>query len=213
MKKLVLVMALVMGIQASHAQSWEEWFRQRKTQIRYLLNQIAALQTHLGYVKKGYQVAKDGTTLIRDIKQGDFKLHSGYFTSLKSVSPAIRNYSKVTATISDGALILKLFRELKQYCNQNALLSASEKAYVRSVQTNITAVCEQELEELFLVLTSGELEMKSDERIKKVDRLYASMKDKVSFARSFSGEVRMLVVHRKRERSDIEKAKKFWEIK
>lgn len=210
MKKIILLIALLMGMGVSHAQTWDEWFRQRKTQIKYLLQQIAVLQTHLEYLRKGYKIAKAGTDLIRDIKQGDFHLHNGYFTSLKTIPAAIENYSKVAAIISDQTAILQLLRQLNHYCDLNHRLSPSEKAYIRSVQAHLKAVCEQDLDELFLVVTSGELEMKSDERIKKVDRLYQSMKDKRSFARSFSNQVRFLVVQRKLEQADAGKIKKYW---
>jgi hypothetical protein len=209
MKKIVLVIALL-GIQVSYAQTWNEWFRQRKTQIEYLLKQIAVLQTHLEYLRKGYKVAKDGTDLIKDIKQGDFHLHKGYFTSLKEVSPAIQNYSKIAAILSFQADIVKLLRELNHYCGQSKELSSPEKTYLRSVYSHFTAVCEQDLDELFLVIFSRDLEMKSDERIKKVDRLYAGIKDKLLFARSFSNQVRFLVVQRKMEGADVRKLKKYW---
>ena len=213
MKKIILVIALLLGIQVSYAQTWDEWFRQRKTQIRYLLQQIAVLQTHLNFLRKGYAIARDGTNVIRDIKQGDFDLHDGYFTSLKTVSPAIQNYSKVAAIISHQAAIIKLFHESNLYYEQSNRLSPSEKTYLRSASTQFIAKCGKDIDELFLVVTSGELEMKSDERIQKVDGLYTGMKEKLSFARSFSNQVRLLVVQRKLEGAEIRKTKKYWGIK
>lgn len=210
MKTIAWLIAFLIGVQMTYAQSWEEWFRQRKTQIKYLLQQIAVLQAHIGYLKKGYEIAKNATDLIQDIKQGDIHLHDTYFNSLKTVSTDIRHYSKVAAVISDESIIQKRLLELNHYCEESDQLSFSEKAYVRSIQAHLYSVCEQHLAELFLVITSGELEMKSNERIQKLDRLYASMKDKLSFVGSLSKQVQVLVIQRKMELADTEKLKKYW---
>ena len=57
-------------------------FSQNATQQEYMIAQIGLLQTYLGYVKKGYDIAKKGLILIGDIKQGSFSVHNGVFTSL-----------------------------------------------------------------------------------------------------------------------------------
>ena len=43
----------------TRAQTFAEWFRQSATQKKYLLQQIAALQVYIGYVQKGYSIAKE----------------------------------------------------------------------------------------------------------------------------------------------------------
>ena len=64
------------------AQTSSEWFRQKATQKKYLLQQIAALQVYSGYLSKGYSIAKNGLNTIKNIKNGDLLQHSNYFTSL-----------------------------------------------------------------------------------------------------------------------------------
>ena len=49
------------------AQTWAEWFRQKATQKKYLLQQIAALHVYSGYLSKGYSIAKDGLNTIKSI--------------------------------------------------------------------------------------------------------------------------------------------------
>lgn len=62
MKKLLLILLLMtVSIQEIHAQA-----KQRKV----LLLQIAALQTYIGYAKKGYTVVKKGLNFIGDVKKG-----------------------------------------------------------------------------------------------------------------------------------------------
>ncbi len=210
MKRFLLSLLLIVGVHTSYGQTWNEWFRQKKTQIQYLVKQIAALKVYTDYLEKGYNIAKDGTNLINDIKHGDFNLHNNYFTSLKSVSSSVRNYSKVSAIVSDQTSILKNFRKLLNYCDGSDQLSSSEKEYIHSVYSNLNAESEKDLDELFLVITSGEVEMKEDERIKKIDRIYLSVKDKVSFSKSFSSQVLILIHQRFNDKIDIDRSKKIF---
>jgi hypothetical protein len=50
----------------------------KKTQKKYLLQQIAALQVYFGYAKKGYSFVSSDTKTIRDIKKGDPKINNTF---------------------------------------------------------------------------------------------------------------------------------------
>ncbi|MCH5688762.1 conjugal transfer protein TraI [Niabella sp. W65] len=53
MKKILLFLLLVVSAGSNlQAQTFAEWFQQKKTQKKYLLQQIAALQVYIGYAKK-----------------------------------------------------------------------------------------------------------------------------------------------------------------
>src|SRR5690606_37042983 len=111
---------------SAHAQTWDEWFQQKKTQKKYLIKQVAALQIYLGYVKKGYEIARQGLNLIGDIKDGDFSLHKDYFESLKAVNPAIRNSAKVAEIILLQKLIMRDFGKLYEDCKQDENFTSDE---------------------------------------------------------------------------------------
>ena len=97
MKKLLIISIVVLCAENLSAQTWAEWFRQKATQKKYLLQQIAALHVYSGYLSKGYSIAKDGLNTIKSIKNGDLLQHSNYFTSLVTVNPQIKRYKKVPA--------------------------------------------------------------------------------------------------------------------
>ena len=67
---------------SAHSQTLAEWTQQKKTQIEYLLDQIAANKVLIDYVEKGYEISKIGLTTIQNIKLGDFNLHRDLFRSL-----------------------------------------------------------------------------------------------------------------------------------
>lgn len=193
------VLALTASTQVSYGQKWKEWFKQRKTQIEYLVNQIAALKVYTDYLEKGYSIVKDGTQLIGNIKQGDFNLHQGYFSSLQSINPAIRNYSRVALIISDQATILNNFKELLKFSAENGQFSINERGYITSVYDRVKTECLKDMDDLVMVLSSGEMEMKDNERLAFIDRIYADTKEKVTFTFSFCGQAGALAYQRTRE--------------
>ena len=107
MKKLLIISIMVLCAENLSAQTWAEWFRQKATQKKYLLQQIAALHVYLGYLSKGYSIAKDGLNTIKSIKNGDLLQHTNYFTSLVTVNPQIKRYKKVADIIAIQISIAK----------------------------------------------------------------------------------------------------------
>jgi hypothetical protein len=210
MKIVVVVLTMLVSVQASYGQKWKEWFRQRKTQIEYLVNQIAAYKVYYDYLQKGYSIVKDGTRIIGDIKEGDFNLHNGYFLSLKSVNPAIKNYSHVAAILSDQAALLKQFRGLINYSTESGQFSASERQYITELYTKLNVECLKDLGDLEMVITSGEVEMTDDERLALIEKIYYETQEKVMFAASFSRQAAALALHRTRAASDMYMLKKLY---
>ena len=74
MKRIITILLLACCMQNLQAQTFDEWFRQGKTQKKYLAEQIAALQFYIGIAKEGYKAVGKGLQTIGDIKNGDFNI-------------------------------------------------------------------------------------------------------------------------------------------
>ena len=207
MKNLLIILICVFAAK-SHAQTYDEWFRQKATQKKYLLQQIAALQMYIGYAQKGYSIAKSGLQTIHSIKSGDFNLHNNYFNSLSAVSPTVKKYSKVAAIIAMQISIAKQVRSTIKQCT-NTTLTAIELNYLQQVFNNVLDDCAKNLDELFGLITDSELQMKDGERIKRIDKLYDDMQDKNVFVQSFSHSAKGLAVQRRNDQYDITIEKKL----
>lgn len=183
----------------AQAQTGDEFFNQKKTQLRYLSEQIAALRLYAGYVKDGYKIVNNGVQTVRGLKNGEFDLHDAFFKSLKAVKPSIRNSEKIADFVTLQVAIGKSLTRIKglQY------LSVPQREYVDGVKSQVLKECNEDLEELLLVITTGQLEMKDDERMKRIDKIYASLSDKFSFTKSFITELSMLVYQKKTEEQSI----------
>jgi len=212
MKKVLLIAFLISTVHVGQAQTWDEWFKQKKTQRKYLLQQIAALKVYLGYLKKGYDIASQGLTTIRNIKNGDFNLHRDFLGSLSLVNPKIKNYARIADIIALQTRIIKEVKETIRGMEEAGQLTPEEMNLSKRVFDNLLAEALKNIEELFLVITSGELEMKDDERLKRIDAIYVEMQEKYAFTAGISEELAMLSVQRMQEQYEINLSRKLFGI-
>ncbi len=204
---LVLVIH-ISSINLSYGQTFGEFFNQKKTQKRYLMEQIAALQVYIGYAKKGYEIAGSGLQTIRDITSGEFSLHDAFISSLKQVSPAIRNNAKIAEIIALQIAIGQAFGTVKN----NIMLSPITQLYLGQVRDYVMEESGKDLEELLLIVTSGKLEMSDQERLERLDKVYASMKEKSAFVQDFCNNVNLLIRQKTDELQSIDLLKKSYEL-
>ncbi|WP_304066911.1 hypothetical protein [Pedobacter glucosidilyticus] len=187
----------------AQAQTWDEFFKQKKTQQKYLFQQLVALKVYAGYLKKGYDIAGQGISTVKDLKNGEFSLHQNFISSLKSVKPAIRNSSKVAEIIALQLAMSKSFNGIRN----SVSLSTENQQYIHSVRKKVLDECAADLEELLLAITSGKVEMKDDERMKRIDLVYGNMKSKSAFTQSFISEVRLLIAQKANEQQSVDQLK------
>lgn len=207
MYRLLIVLFLMVSTAAAGqtvkgTPNFNEFFRQKKTQRRYMVKQIALLQTYYRFQKKGYDVSQKGLNLIGTIKDGNFRQHKTYFASLKAVKPVIRNYGRVQLTLSQfnnvQAVVARIkdgpyreeftadeWRDVTQACN----LLEDESTSVR--------------DDLMLVVTSDELQMTDDQRIERIDRLNEEMASVYLGARDFASSIESLWKARAKAKQDV----------
>jgi hypothetical protein len=186
------------------AQTFAEWFQQNKTQKKYLAEQIVALQAYAVVLKKGYDVAHKGLGVIGDIKNGDFNLHSLYFSSLKAVNPEIAKYPRVGDILTIQQNIQSLTSQSKSKAAQNEFFTSSELDYINSVYGRLSDDCLQTLNELDAVTTPGKLEMKDDERLRCIDKLYADSQSQYGFAKNFSANLSVMQLQKNRSQTELQ---------
>ena len=204
MKSLLTLIIFALLFLEVKAQTRVNLFRQSATQKKYLLQQIAALHMYIGYAKKGYSIAKQGLVTISDIKHGEFNLHKDYFNSVKTVNPTVKKYGKIADIIRLQVNIVNVYREAAKPVKQSDSFNGEEIRYISGVFERLMDDCTQTIEDLIDVTTSGVLEMKDDQRLKRIDALYSEMQDKYTFVKHFSNEAKLLAASRKREQNDIQ---------
>ena len=213
MTKLLLLILVLVSATSIKGQTTAEWTQQDETQIKYLVEQISAFQTYLGYVKKGYDIAHKGLATVQNIKNGEWNLHKDFFGSLKNVNPSIMGYAKVADIIAMQIKIVKRTKSLINQCGKDGQFTNQEIGYLEKVCDNLLTDCLKNIDELMMVITSGELEMKDDERIKRIEKIYADMQDKQTFLVSFGNKAILLSKQRQHEQNEIFLSEKLNAVK
>lgn len=168
-----------------------------------LLKQIASLQIYIGYAQKGYSVAKKGLNTIGDFKRGEFNLHTDYFNSLKKVNPKIKKYARIAEIISLQLKIIKSYGGIYRQVKHDDLLHGNEMDYIKRVFDRLIENCDDNLEELITIIKDGQLEMKDDERMKRIDAIYQNMLENHAFCESFSNQTRLISLSRTTDTKEV----------
>lgn len=204
MKKQLIILAIISVTAINvNAQTWGEWFNQKKTQKRYLVQQIAGLQVYIEFAKKGYSIAKSGINTISDIKNGELNLHNLFFSNLKRINPKIKNSARVLEIVLLQLAIIKSSKANLRDCLQSGLINPDEMGYMSRVLENLANDCAMLLDELIDLCTNDRLELSDDQRIARIDSLYLQMENNYSFCKEFNRESLILVNARTKELQDM----------
>lgn len=213
MKKIILFLLLASSAgREVQAQTFAEWFQQKKTQNEYMLQQIAAIQLYIGFIEKGYQIAKDGLNTVSDFTKGEFDLHEDYFHSLKSVNPIIKQSGKIAVFVASLVELTNICNHTYQLLSNSNTFSKDELNYLHSVFRNLLNDGQKSIDELLTVITDGKLEMTDDERMARIEKLYSEMQEKLVFSQSFSADAKLLAASRVKEKSDVQMSRALHRI-
>ena len=201
--KVILVCCSVIVCTGTFAQNFNEWARQKRTQIRYLVQQIAGLQVYIELGQQGYGIYRDGLTLIGDIKNGEFNLHNDYFASLSAVNPRIANSPKVNDIMDWHRQVLGL-NELVQ-----GLELGAEQVSLRKLLNNLVLSSNAYVGQVKLLITEGNYQLKDEERIGRINLVCSEMAELYAFARSLCNEAVLFKRQQAAETKNIDVLRRF----
>ena len=208
-KCIAAIACIILSIDTSCAQTWKEWFNQKKTQKEYLIKQIAALKVYAKYLKEGYDIAQKGLNIVGEIKGRNFSDHENHFGSLRIVKDDLGNAPSINLILRRQVAIMNEFRELKNVCRNSENLTEEEIRYVDLVYSNLLTECDRVMVALQAVVTDDAYQMTDDERIERIDVIYHDMNGKYAFTRTFCSSTKSLIMQRGLEKREIESARKL----
>lgn len=187
--------------------TWDETFEQKKTQTKYLTEQVAALKVYISELQKTYRIAKQGLDFIGNAAKGEFNLHDAFFTSLKQANPEVRNYVLVAEILMLQKQTLTTYKRTMRMLIDDGVFETSGQQYVDEVFQRLLAECGLILDELFNLTTSGRLELEDQQRLSRIDDLHRAMQQCYQFSESFSGDVLRLSRNKKATLQEIENSR------
>jgi hypothetical protein len=190
------------------AQTFAEWFQQKSTQKKYLLQQIAALQVYAAYYKAGNNIAHNGLGSITGSLKLENGLHTTYYNNLIKVSPVVKNNKQVNDIMQWQKDILTRMNTLDKTGN----LNDGEKKYIIRVKAALFKDCDQQITELQNVVTDNKLKMSDEERLKHIGVIHSAMQNNYRFVSAFADQVKVYAMQRSQENNNVISEKKIYGI-
>jgi DNA repair ATPase RecN len=155
----------------------------------------------------GYKIVYKGYTTIKDISKGNFDLHKTFLDALLQVSPVVKQYKRTSDIINYQLRIVKEYKSALNQFKQDKSFTPEELNYLEKVYSNILDQSLKCLDDLAMVITSGQLRMSDDERLQTIDKIYNSIVDQFSFLKDFNSSTAVLALQRENENRQIEMSK------
>lgn len=178
-------------------------------QLLLNVEKLAQFKKILTNMKDGYQIIHKGYTTIKNISEGNFSLHKNFLDALLQVSPAVRKYKRIADILNYQIRIVKQYRAAFNQFREDGAFTADEIQYMGRIYGNLFDASLKNLDELFMVVTAGKLRMSDDERLRAIDRIYASIEDQYSFLQEFNNNTAVLSVQRKSEQAEIDLSRRI----
>lgn len=184
----------------------------QSSQVKLYLQQIAANKVLIGYIQKGYKIARTSLTTINNIKNGEFSLHRELFASLKKINPRIKKLAIVADIISLEAKIVQDYRVIYNHLKESKQFTQREIEYIYSVFTRLLNDTAFTLDELLTLITADEYQMSDDERLMRLNKLHRDMSDNYVFAQQFGDHTMLLAAQRQKEKQEVETSRSLFEF-
>ena len=185
---------------------------QEMQQLILDIEKLTQLKGILSDMKTGYQIYQQGYSSISQLSKGNFDLHSVYLNGLLSINPTVKNYGRVAEIITQQVSLISEYKSAYKQFQQSGSFSVSELNYMSSVYTQLVNQSLQNLEDLTNVLTAGKMRMSDDERMRAIDRIYASSSDKLQFLRHFNRQGVLLNIQRSKDVGDTRTMRQLYGI-
>jgi hypothetical protein len=178
MKDVLLILTGLLIGEFINAQTISAFFNQNATQLSYLRAQIAALKGYAQVLETGYTITRNGLQTILTIKQGEFGLHAGYFSSLNEINPAVGSDSRVMDIYLYNDAIQAVADALESFGQEQPPWSS----LLTTIVTYVRAAADQDEELLDEVLEEGELRLKDAERLRLIAWLFDNSRMRYGYA-------------------------------
>jgi len=185
---------------------------QEATQLILNYEKLKQLEEILDNMYKGYKILSQGYNRIKGIAEGNYNLHHVFLDGLFAINPSVAKYKRIPQIIRYQQILMKEYRRAFNRFKNDPNLTADEIRYLEKVYDYLISQSLKNLEELAMIVTANKLRMSDDERIQSIDRIYFDIENKLSFLRYFNNSTQVLVIQRAKEGSDVETAKKLYEL-
>lgn len=204
MKKLIVILIMCSMSFQLKAQSDEV------QQLLLNIEKLSQFRKILKNMYDGYKIIYKGYTAVKDISEGNFKIHKTFLDGLMQVSPAVKKYKRITDIISYQLRISKEYKLAYNRFKEEKQFTIEEIDYLGKVYGNLFNESLKSLDELAMIITAGKLRMSDDERLQAIDKIYLSVEEQYTFLKEFTNNTNLLSLQRKAEKAEIEMSRRLY---
>lgn len=188
---------------------------QSEEAAQLLLNyeKLRQLEQILDNMYRGYKIVSKGYNTVKDITEGNFKLHQVFLDGLYMVSPAVKRYHRIPQIIRYQEFLVKEYKRAFNRFRNDTNLTLREIRYLGNVYSYLVRQSLRNVDELLMVITASRLRMSDEERLKAIDRIFESMEEKVSFLVRLNTTAGVLIVQRAKANRDLITTQKLYDVK
>ncbi|WP_339750809.1 TerB family tellurite resistance protein [Algoriphagus aquimarinus] len=168
------------------------------TQLILNYEKLMQLEKILENMYEGYTILNKGYSSVKNIAEGNYKLHEAFLNELLQISPEVRKYYRVADIIQYQQRILGEYKSTHTWLKKEEAFSLDELAYLGEVYEGLFKASLRNLNELAMILTAGELRMSDFERLQAIDRLHTEMSGLLVNLRQLNGKLTVLNNQRQR---------------
>ena len=179
-------------------------------QLLLNVEKLSQLKNILSDMKKGYTIVSDGYSAVKNISQGNFSLHEVFIDGLSLVSPEVKKYRRIPEIISMQQNLVADYRSAFGRFSGSGVFRPGELDYFSRVYGQLFSSSIQNLDELLMVITSSQLRMNDEQRLRAIDRIHENLRDKLLFLQDFNEQANLLKLQRTREQSSVGRLKSLY---
>lgn len=172
-------------------------------QLALNIEKLAQFKNILSDMKKGYEILTGGYNTVKNISEGNFKLHQVFLDGLMDVSPAVKKYKRVSDIINYQLRIIKEYKAAFGHFKKGGWFRDDEIDYLGKVYGKLVSESLESLDDLLVVITANKLRMSDEERLSAIDGIYKNMSEKLQFLRKFNDQTEVLSLQRAKEMKDV----------
>jgi hypothetical protein len=161
-------------------------------------------------MKAGYEIFVQGYNSVRDISQGNFDLHRVFLDGLLEVSPTVRKYYKIGEIAKMQMVLMEEYKSALKQFTASEVFDPDQLSYLERVYQQLLHESWQSLDQLTMVMTSGQLRMNDEERLQQIDDIHLEMQDRLNFLRSFNAKNALLLLQKTKAINDVNKLRLFY---
>jgi hypothetical protein len=173
MKRLFAFLGVFGIFMRGRAQSFDEWFEQNKTELKYQRAQLMALEEEDEVLQEGYAIDEEGLTRIGRDKQGDLDLHTFYFTTLENVNPAIMADPRVDEILTLCEKSVQIIGGIREKAGSLPPVKSRFDEFC----DDVLEMCADDLASMGELLQDGVTELTDAQRLTRLAKVYGGARE------------------------------------